>query len=168
VQNWEKAMAGRLKEYTGIDPFTIDQVRFSEKSKSEFCHLFLNATNDQIPFVLLDQTNTVFNGISIPTQTDIVVIHPITKYIQGRPNWLTVDKVEYRIPNDRMPMDDYPIQVLAFRENEFEHKGIPADIIEIDSFQNSKPLYLKDGAYTILIRNRAYKIIHRYTVSVTQ
>jgi len=36
VKNWEKAMAGRLKEYTSIDPFTIAQVKFSEKSKSEF------------------------------------------------------------------------------------------------------------------------------------
>src|SRR5262249_53917258 len=25
VSSWEKAMAGRLKEFTGIDPFTIDQ-----------------------------------------------------------------------------------------------------------------------------------------------
>jgi hypothetical protein len=145
VKNWEKAMAGRLKEYTGIDPFTIDQVRFSEKSKSEFSHLLLYAINEQIPFVLLDQANNVFNGISMPKQTDIVVI-----------------------PDDRLPSDAYPIQVLAFREDEYEHNGIPADIIEIDSFQKVKPLYLKEGGYTILIRNREYKIIKRYTVSVTK
>ena len=30
---WEKAMAGRLKEYTQIDPFTIDQTQFAEKAK---------------------------------------------------------------------------------------------------------------------------------------
>lgn len=31
---WEKAMAGRLKEYTQIDPFTIDQTQFAEKSRN--------------------------------------------------------------------------------------------------------------------------------------
>jgi hypothetical protein len=30
---WEKAMAGRVKEFTGIDPFTIDQERWTEKSE---------------------------------------------------------------------------------------------------------------------------------------
>ncbi len=168
VQNWEKAMAGRLKEYSGIDPFTIDQVRFSEKSKSEYSHLFLYATNEQTPFVFLDQANNVFNGISMPKQTDIMVIHPITKYIQGRPNWLSMDKVEYRIPDTRLLIKEYPIQVLAFREYEYEQNGIPADIIEINSSKNIKPLYLKEGSYTILIRNKEYNIIHRYTVSVTK
>lgn len=30
VPGWEKAMAGRIKEYTGIDPFTINQEILTE------------------------------------------------------------------------------------------------------------------------------------------
>jgi hypothetical protein len=33
VPGWEKAMAGRLKEFTGIDPYTIDQIVLSEGQK---------------------------------------------------------------------------------------------------------------------------------------
>ncbi len=32
VYGWQKAMAGRLKEFTGIDPYTIDQIELSERS----------------------------------------------------------------------------------------------------------------------------------------
>ena len=33
---WEKTMAGRLEEFTGIEPFSIDQTNYSEKSDRSF------------------------------------------------------------------------------------------------------------------------------------
>lgn len=37
---WEKTMAGRLAEYTGINPLTIDQVAYSEKSNPKYNLLY--------------------------------------------------------------------------------------------------------------------------------
>lgn len=162
VQGWEKAMAGRVKEYTGIDPFTIDQVRFTERSKPEFGHYFLYATKEQEPFVLIDRQNQAFNGISEPRQTDLVVIHPLTRYKNERPGWL--GKREYRLPGDKLK--SYPVQVLAYRINEYEHGGIPADIIEIRSAKENKPLLLQNGEYKLVIRNRLYDIPDTFEISI--
>ncbi|MGL5891312.1 MAG: hypothetical protein ACRC3B_15590 [Bacteroidia bacterium] len=166
VQNWEKAMAGRLKEYTGIDPFTIDQVKFTERSKPEFSHWFSYATKAQNPFVFVNQNNEVFNGLRDPKQTDIVVIHPITRYVNERPNWLAADRSVYRLPAKKRKKHNYPIQVLAFRVNEFENNGVPADIIELKAEHTNKPLYLQEGSYKIVIRNCSYEVVETFDVAV--
>jgi hypothetical protein len=44
-KSWEKAMAGRLKEKTGIDPFTIDQVAYSEKGERKFLSPYIMLAN---------------------------------------------------------------------------------------------------------------------------
>ncbi|UTX50761.1 hypothetical protein [Chryseobacterium sp. MA9] len=35
-KSWEKTMAGRLSDLTGVNPFTIDQTQFSEKSSLKY------------------------------------------------------------------------------------------------------------------------------------
>lgn len=159
VQYWEKAMAGRLKEYTNIDPFTIDQVKFTEKSKAGSGHYFIYATGEKEPFVLLNQNKEVFNGIREPKQTDIVVVHPITQYSNGRPEWLCAGKKAYRLPKNKLKKHPLPIQVLAYRADEYDNNGIPADIIEIHSKEQYDSLYLKKGDYLIVLRNQQYEVI---------
>lgn len=165
VSGWEKAMAGRLREYTGINPFTIDQVKFSEKSKPELGHYFVYALKQKEPFVLIND-NVVFNGISEPKQTDIVVIHPITEYKHDRPLWLAAGKKEYRLPEKNSKGYNYPVQVLAYRVNEYENGGTPADIIELADGQDSKPLFLQKGSYKIIIRDNTYNVVKSFPVSV--
>lgn len=163
VRNWEKAMAGRLKEFTGIDPFTIDQVKFSEKSSPDFSHYLVYATKETEPFVLIDQHASAFRGISTPLQTDLVVIHPITRYIQERPHWRTGGRNAYQIP--KSSAKTYPIQVLAYRSGE-EQDGIPVDMIELGSEKDKKPLYLPPGRYTIVSRDKQYKTISKRSISL--
>lgn len=166
VRNWEKAMAGRLKEYTGIDPFTIDQVRFSERSKAENSHYFLYATKNKEPFILKLNQNEVFNGLTDPKQTDVVIIHPISKYKNARPEWIMKDKQEYLIAKSALNKYKYPIQIMAYRINEYENGGIPADIIELDNKQSAKSLYLQSGKYTLILRNQKYEVVDKYTISI--
>lgn len=165
VRTWEKAMAGRLKEYTNIDPFTVDQVKFSEKSKPEFGHYFLYATEEKQPFVLIKE-DEVFNGIKDPKQTDVVVVHPITDYKNERPVWLSWDRKEYFFSKDQLKNQSYPIQILAYRANEYEMGGIPSDIIEMKTAQDYKPLYLKNGTYKIVIRNDKYEVKQGFDIVV--
>lgn len=168
VRNWEKAMAGRLKEYTNIDPFTINQVMYTEKSKAEFGHPFLYATQEEEPFVLINENDEVFNGFSEPKQTDLIIIHPITKYTNERPNWLSFGKNEFWMTKSKLESYTYPIQVLAYRINEYENKGIPADIIEVKTEQTNKPLYLQHGEYKIVVRNNLYEIIDTFHVFIEE
>jgi hypothetical protein len=166
VRNWEKAMAGRLKEYSNIDPLTIDQVKFSEKSRPEYSHYFVSATKTRNAFVLIDDDNKPFNGISEPKQTDITVIHPLSVYENERPNWLVAGKVKYSLPEMKRMNYTYPVLVMAYRKNEFEQKGIPADVVELSGKEANRPLYLKKGKYTIVVKNAAYEVVERLEVTV--
>lgn len=166
VRNWEKAMAGRLKEFTGIDPFTIDQVKLSEHSKPELNHYFLYATQEKQPFIFKTQDQTIFNGFTAPKQTDILVIHPVTQYQQNRPQWLSYEKESYRISKKRLKKYSYPVQILAYRTEEYENDGIPADIIELKDAQNTTPLFLKKGSYTFVIKNQNYEVIDLFTSEI--
>jgi len=153
---WEKAMAGRLKEITEIDPFTVDQVRFTEKSRPEFSHYLLKAPGRSLPFVLIGTEEQVFSGLQEPQQTDAAVLHPLTTYTSGRPDWIARGKIAYPIPLTKRSTYRYPLQVLAYRQNEFENKGIPADIIEVSSGDENISLFLNPGNYTIVVRDSTY------------
>ena len=166
VRNWEKAMAGRLKEFTGIDPLTIDQVKLSERSKPELNHYFLYATQEKHPFILKTQDYTIFNGFTEPKQTDVLVIHPVTHYQHNRPQWLSYNKKPYRISKKRLKKYSYPVQILAYRTAEYENDGIPADIIELQDVQNTAPLFLKKGSYTFVIKNQNYEVIDSFTSEI--
>lgn len=164
VRNWEKAMAGRLKEYSGIDPFTIDQVKLSEHSKASRNHYFLNATEEKEPFVLKSPDNTVFNALNESKQTDILLIHPATEYKYERPAWIFYDKKEYWIPEDRLKKYPSTVQIMAFRDQEYENEGVPTDIIELSSEKTNKPLCLGHGKHTIIVRNNSYEVIDKFEI----
>lgn len=162
---WGKAMAGRLKENMKIDPLTIDQTMFLEKSEKENNHLFIKLHDKNEPIILIDENGHVFNGKSEIRQTDIVVIHPQTKYTNNRPDWLLDGKERYTIPHSKIENNESLI-ILAYRNNEFESDGIPADIIEITDNKTLKELYLKKGIYTVVIKDKNYNIVDKYNIKI--
>jgi hypothetical protein len=162
---WGKAMAGRLKENMNIDPLTIDQTMFLERSDEENNHLFIQLNNTKQPIVLIDENGHVFNGKSAVKQTDMVIIHPKTEYTNNRQNWLMSGKEKYTIPSSKIKSNE-PLLVLAYRINEFEKDGIPVDIIEINDHTSAKELYLSKGSYTIVMKNKDYTIVDKYTIEV--
>lgn len=163
---WEKAMAGRLKEYTQIDPFTIDQTQFAEKSEIMYNHPFIAMINKEFPVVLIDKNGNLFNGKKGNEQVDVRIIHPETHYVNNRPNWLLSieNRKEYRIEN--LKITQYPLLVLAYRKNEFENRGVPTDIIEVFESENAPFLILEKGDYDIIMKDRNYSIINRYEIKV--
>jgi hypothetical protein len=165
-KSWEKAMAGWLKEKTKIDPFTIDQVVCTEKSKLEFTNPYILMANSAVPLILVNEAGKTFNGPKANDQTDCRVIHPITQYQNNRPNWLFLNgrRKAYAIP--RAKISAYPVLVLAYRKNEFEQDGIPADLVEILDQKSTSPLVLDQGSYQIIIKDRNYKIIEQFEVEV--
>lgn len=161
---WGKAMAGRLKENLKIDPFTIDQTMFLEKSDDQYDHEFIKLNTRNYPVVLADQNDRIYNGSQEGKQTDIVVIHPKTQFIDGRPNWLKKENHKYTIPDSRI--SQYPVLVLAYRTGEFEKNGIPSDVIEITDKNSYNHLFLAKGKYDIVLKDKNYQITDRYDIIV--
>lgn len=164
-KSWEKTMAGRLSDLTGINPFTIDQTQFSEKSNPKYNEPLLRLVNNTIPVVLKDENQAIYNGEDKELYTDIKIIHPITKYIKGRPDWmLTKNRKWYKIPV--CEVSEYPVLIFAYRKGEYEQKGIPADIIELKTSKDSRYLILDKGDYEIVIKNKEYKVINRFEKTI--
>jgi hypothetical protein len=163
---WEKAMAGRLKEYTQINPFTIEQTQFAEKSERKYNHPYIAMVNKEFPVVLIDKNGNLFNGEKSNDQVDIRIIHPETQYVGNRPNWLLSvgNRKEYHIESTKITQ--YPLLVLAYRKNEFENNGVPADIIEVFENENIPSLILDKGNYEIIMKDRDYNIINRYEIKI--
>jgi len=163
---WEKAMAGRLKEYTQINPFTIDQTQFAEKSQRRYNHSYISKVNKEFPVILIDSNGNLFNGKKGNDQVDVRIIHPETNYINKRPNWLlsVENRKEYRIENSKITQ--YPLLILAYRKNEFENSGVPVDIIEVFESENVPSLILDKGNYDIIMKDRNYNIINRYEIKL--
>ncbi|MCJ7932795.1 MAG: hypothetical protein MUW56_03985 [Chryseobacterium sp.] len=107
----------------------------------------------------------VFTGIQKEPFTDIKIIHPITAYIKARPNWmLNKTRQFYEIPKSKIK--NYPSLIFAYRKGEFENKGVPADIIELQSVKDSSYLILDKGNYDIVVKDRAYNITNKFEETI--
>jgi hypothetical protein len=152
--SWGKTMAGRLTEYTSLDPLTINQVEFSEKGKSEFNHPLLKAVKVSEPSVLLDKNNNPYRYVRDENWTDIAVFHPNTSYIDNRPNWMFL-KGRKQVMVSLADLDlNVPIMVMAFEKGEEINKAIPVDIVEVEHKEEKVVLGLRSGKYTIVVTNK--------------
>ncbi len=151
--NWEKAMAARLTEYTGINPLTIDQIAFSEKGNSKFNDPLLKALNITESTIILNKDDSPFKGEKRNGWRDISLFHPNTNYINGRPDWLFQNgnkNVSIEFTNIDI---EFPVMVLAFKKGEDIKIAIPVDITEVTSNIEECHLGLKIGGYTIVVTN---------------
>lgn len=162
IEEWEKAMAGRLNDLTGINPFTIDQIPGSEKGDLKFNSPYIQMANSKKPVIMVNAKGKTYNGEINDNRADCRIIHPVTLYNNGRPVWLTLEgrRKTFHIPTNSI--SEYPVLVMAYRNNEFEQEGVPADIIEITNKDQKVDLVLDKGNYRIIVKNRDYKIIQDY------
>ena len=138
---WGKAMAGRLTEYTGLDPLTINQTVLNdiEELGSE-------------SYVWLDTFGMAHQHIK---GNDIFVVHTkdCSKFKRlewkKRKNnsWLKVDFIT--------KVSAYPILVKVFyNTNEKENNGIPYDIVEMTTESMENWLIVPDSKYLIVLQNK--------------
>ncbi len=166
-QPWRKAMAGRLKELTGLDPLTVDQTQLLERAKTDHTPWLMRLNPKGRPVVLLDSAGQVFRGYVEPKQTDAVILHPpITYFIDGRPVWWMAGKKSYEV--DRQLLGEHrQVLVLAYRKGEELRQGIPADVAEWSSSSAKGPvLWLKPGTYVLELQDRNYQVISRWELQL--
>jgi hypothetical protein len=87
-----KRFALQVKELTGIDPFTVNQVQFMENDLTVSHPLVLSKKFQQPVAVKLD------NGSYNTECVDVKVCHPATKIVRGRPDWLMSKSKKYFSP----------------------------------------------------------------------
>lgn len=154
VPVWEKAMAGRLKEFTGIDPFTINQEILTEHflKEKENPYFKMVDTLKQASIFIKGDSN-LFNGQKEDDRYDVRLFHPRTSYINGRPDWLFLDEDRsIYLPDKEEITIDYPIIIKAYYDHE-PKDAVPLDVIELASGSDQKALILPGGNYTLSVYN---------------
>ena len=162
IKEWEKAMAGRLNDLTGINPFTIDQIPGSEKGNLKFNSPYIQMANSKKPAIMVNSKGKTYNGVKNDNKADCRIIHPVSVYNNERPDWLTLNGRRKTFHILTSAISEYPVLVMAYRNNEFEQEGIPADVTEITNKDQLVDLVLDKGNYRIIVKNRDYKIIQDY------
>ncbi|WP_026932629.1 hypothetical protein [Christiangramia echinicola] len=160
---WGNTMASRLTEYTGINPLTINQIKYSEKSNSKFNNPLLKALNIQESSVILDEDKNPIRYEREGAWNDIAVFHPNTKYLNNRPDWL------FKNGNKNVPIPltdftiEFPVMVLAYKKGEDINSAVPVDITEVKNKTKNCNLALKKGVYEIVVTNgkESYKFEER-------
>lgn len=150
----QKLMGGWVQEYTKINPFTINQVSWTEHSKNEYEDHYFIALQAKSPSVFINDKNELLKGSGF-SGYDIDIYHPRSKYINGRPDWLILNgtRAYFFIPKEKLNLINYPMLALAYCANEDSSIAIPADIMELKSSADKKALVLKPGDYKIILRN---------------
>ena len=152
----EYVMAGRLKEYTGIDPLAINQVALTESSSPDFDNPYFKQINLDYDAVFVDSNGSAFCGDQWYKTVDMFVYHPRTKWMYGRPNWV--------FNNDKTPVPivskiklKFPCLVFAYKDDEDINTAVPVDVIELKSENDDRYLSLYKGGYTIVVKNKQGK-----------
>lgn len=145
---WEKAMAGRLYEFTGIDPLTINQTEHSESSKN---HLYRTA-NVTEPSIYINENGDIYDGNIGNLGYDIAVFHPLSEN-DNRPKWLLYGERQF-FDFDFSDLDklELPWLIFAYRHEEKIGHAVPYDIQE--SKNKKVKLVLEPGDYNIIIWNK--------------
>ncbi len=159
-RSWRKAMAARIKEFTGIDPLTINQVVYDEKSSPKFNHPLMKALNVKEPTVLIDENDKPIRYYRGDSWNDVFVIHPNTKFNENKAVWIEkptkINLSTFKIA--------YPIIVLAYLKNEDFSNAIPVDISELKDENDTCILNLEKGAYNIVVTNYSESYIFSKTI----
>lgn len=153
VPSWGKAMAGRLTELSGINPFTINQTDFTELGTRSFEDPLYQHLDPDFPVVYLDANEESYKYEVYPERFDIMIFHARTKYIHQRPEWIFHSgkkPVEVKLSDLDIEL---PALVMAFYPDEDYKKAVPADIQELTNTSDSIYLALKPGKYNVIIQN---------------
>ena len=155
--SWEKAMAGRVKEYTGIDPFTVDQVTMMEKSKPIYENPFSKLNRSEVPVIYIDSAGNPFAESIGSNKFDVSVFHPKTKYVNGRPDWIFNHGRRPIFINQKISIS-CPCLIFTYKAEEDISQAVPVDVIELKNKEEEKALALRKGKYRILIKNKKGKL----------
>lgn len=137
-------MAARLKEITGLDPLTIDQVELTERSNVRYENPYRRSLNFSFPAILFkDHGQKTLSKVSERKTVDFYLYHPNTTYVNGRPAWVMNESSHYFDIRDSIKIK-YPCLVKAYLKDEIKklNQAIPVDVFEILDKNDNKHLII--------------------------
>ncbi|MEO0733398.1 MAG: hypothetical protein AAFZ52_11225, partial [Bacteroidota bacterium] len=149
---WEKAMAQRLADTTGLDPLTINQTHFREMSRREYERFeYQDFAPEDEPVLFYDKTTNEKFGLGDTTRWfDYYVFHPRTRRIYGRPDYVfAFDQRPVYLDFSQMP-EPGPYLVQAYALEDDMTNTVPRDVVELDG-SKSRALALPAGDYRLLV-----------------
>lgn len=159
--HWEYALAGRIKEYTGKDPLTINQTQYYERSNKVFEDSIYQLFDYEESMVLLDKKGASFDVEKNKDWYDLFIFHPRTKYTKGIPNWILDKQVLHSFQISNIGMD-CPCKLFLYNKTD-EFNATPIYIQEINSIQEEINIPIKKGQdYKIIISNK----INSYSIDI--
>lgn len=156
-------MAAYFKIISGIDPLTIDQSELTEQSTSEYGSVIYELINlkNSFPTPVVVLKNNRPKDILDLNFYDIYVMHPPTKYRNGRPIWNSMNGLKKETPIQPIYQSLFIVQ--AYYEKEFNekivNKLVPADQTYITAPDGYYYIYLQKGRYQVVYRDKQYKIL---------
>lgn len=152
-----RAMAGQLKEITGIDPLTIDQTQMTEHSAPEFEHAVYRHVMEKRPIsrpsLFLDADGDPWT--LRPGTVDATLFHPRSVYEQGRPTWLRLGRA--RTPH-KLPADVCGSEACVLVQARAAGEAldtVPIDRIEVVAGQPIPALMLPAGKFVLEVKSTA-------------
>lgn len=129
-------MARYFRSLTGLDPLTVDQVRYMSASDSK-------ALRIRQPSVLRRKDGTWLG----PPKHDLVVLHPAERVRRGRPDWVRLDDRALVAAPLGACRDVRPCLIRAFYASE-DRWAVPADQVLVRG-EAVPALALRPGAYRV-------------------
>lgn len=161
-------MAGAFKHFSGIDPFTIDQMRNAEHSDTVFespvFKWMRTQTNKDKLNILTDKKTGIFLTVNEGI-FDVAVVPSLTEYINGRPDWLIEMPGRQKLDIDvskKQPGDSTYFLVQAIYANEDTELAVPADQYAYQKGRKHVLLLLKKGNYIIRVLDNQGNILKKW------
>jgi hypothetical protein len=157
--SWEKAMAGRVLELTGINPLTVNQTKYDNKFEFKYLSPLQKRIDITEPTVFVDSYNVSFEGKADTSGFDIMVFHEQNVYDNGRATWLLAGNKKW-VEIDLNPIKlDYPYFLLAFKNGENITEAIPMDLLEIADSLQTAHFALSKEKYEIVAQSITKKTV---------
>lgn len=150
-------MAGRVKQLSAIDPFTVDQSSLTEYAV--FGNRYRLAMNFSEDCILVDSNGNYFNKASLPKKVDCQLYHPNTQYINGRAHWLLRENIRL-IPIQAQINLSYPCLVKVYLKTDTDSLAVPIDVVEIADANDEK--------YILVYKQKAHKVVVKNALGRTQ
>lgn len=148
---WEMAMAGRLKEYTGIDPLTIDQTNYTESGSRDYENPLYKALEPTAVSVYVDSTGNSYRPLHLASGYDIMVFHPRSQLRNGRPSWMfQAPHLDVKVKMKGKTLA-FPNLLMAYPAREDPKVGVPADIVAVSKAETVH-LALRKGIYQLVVQ----------------
>jgi len=165
-----KRMAQYFKQWSGIDPLTIDQTEMTERSSPDY----EDPLYDRVLQKYAPKQTTVLRKAGgdlwslDPGKYDVTVIHPRTTYENGRPTWLKTlaGRKTYELPN-RVCGTATSCLVRARFVSESD-AAVAVDQIEVKADQVAQAtLLLPPGEFNIDVEDAAGKRLEIFKAQVS-